>query len=494
MADYTLRVRRYKPEEGSGPYWQDFDVDLDPTLSVLDGLLQARDDTDGSLSVRCSCRAAICGSCGVKINGQSTLACLTQIGEAQEAANRRNGGSEPVVVEPMGNMPVIKDLIVDMESTHWEKIRRVTPWLLPDGEPPEREYVVPPESMIDITQSMACIQCGACVSSCLSMEADPDFIGPAALAKAYRFVGDPRDGQTRERLYDLAQDPHGIYDCTHCFSCVDACPKGVAPMDQIMRLRRRAGSDEGIDDVNNGHRHEIAFSKIIEKKGTLDESLLLQESYAQGIKGKLKPSMGAITGLLGSIPTAVRGIRTGKMRSLSKLIPGVHPKLPDGAQDEVKRIYGHAEEHGEELNLYITGEEEIEPEPDEEDLSGQPAEGAAEKSEEASEGATGESAGPPDDEVGGTATPSEAPAVGGGRQHMDKVTEGGTTASTGEATGGETAADERAEGDGDADVSTGDAGAGAGTEMAGAGDPDAGEAEGDVGAEDEEKPEEEERS
>ena len=211
--------------------------------------------------------------------------------------------------------------------------------------------------MIDVTQSMACIQCGACVSSCLSMEVDPDFIGPAALAKAYRFVGDPRDSQRRERLYDLAQDPHGIYDCTHCFSCIDACPKGVAPMDQIMRLRRLAGDDEEIDDLNNGRRHERAFTKIIEKKGTLDESLLLQESYAEGVKGKLKPSKGAITGLVGSIPTALRGIRTGKMRSLSKLIPGVHPKLPGDAQDQVKRIYKHAEEHREELNLYITGEE-----------------------------------------------------------------------------------------------------------------------------------------
>jgi succinate dehydrogenase / fumarate reductase, iron-sulfur subunit len=281
----------------------------------------------------------------------------------------------------MGNMPVIKDLVTDMEATHWEKFRRVTPWLIPEGPPPEREYIVPPESMVDVTQSVACIQCGACVSACLSMEADPDFIGPAALAKAYRFVGDPRDGQTEERLYDLANDPHGIYDCTHCFACIEACPKGVAPMNQIMRLRRAAGDGFGIDDVNNGHRHEIAFAKIIEKKGTLDESLLLQESYAAGIKGKLMPSMGAIRGLLGSIPTAIRGLRTGKMRSLPKLIPGVHHKLPDGSQDHVKRIYEHTEEHSTELNLYIIGEGgeeeqqldhaadappgEIEPEPDE---------------------------------------------------------------------------------------------------------------------------------
>jgi len=381
MAEYTIKVRRFQPESGEGPYWEQFNVDLDPSLSVLDGLLQAKDNEDGSLAVRCSCRAAICGSCGMKVNGQSTLGCKTQIGEAQEQANKmlaatgttaaqadspiRGEGEyavagvpsdSPIVIEPMGNMPVIKDLITDMESTHWTKIRRVTPWLLPHGEPPEREYVVDPESMIDITQSMACIQCGACVSSCLSMEADPGFIGPAALAKAYRFVGDPRDAETQERLHDLAEDPHGIYDCTHCFSCIDACPKGVAPMDQIMRLRRKAG-EEGIEDPNSGHDHEIAFVKIIEKKGTLDESLLLQESFAPGVKGKIKPNKRAIREMLGSIPTAVRGIKTGKMRSLQKLIPGVHHKLPGGAQDDVKAIYRHAEEHKEEFNLYIKGEE-----------------------------------------------------------------------------------------------------------------------------------------
>jgi succinate dehydrogenase / fumarate reductase iron-sulfur subunit len=356
MPEYTLKIRRYQPESGRGPYWEQFRVELEESLSVLDGILQAKDRDDGSLAVRCSCKAAICGSCGVKINGQSTLACKTQIGHAHQAANRRNGGSEPIVVEPMANMPVIKDLVTDMESTHWAKIRRVTPWLLPAGEPPEREYIVPPESMIDITQSMACIQCGACVSSCLSMEADPEFIGPAALAKAYRFVGDPRDAETRERLYDLAQDPHGIYDCTHCFNCIDACPKGVAPMDQIMRLRRAAGHEYEIDDVNNGRRHEIAGVKIIESKGTLDESLNLQETYAPGLKGKLVPRPAGIKALIQSLPTAIRGIKTGKMRSLPKLIPGVHPKLPDGAQDEVKAIYEHAEDHRQELNLYIKGE------------------------------------------------------------------------------------------------------------------------------------------
>ena len=136
MSAYTLKVRRYQPEatedDKRGAYWETFDVELDPTLSVLDGLLQAKNDEDGTIAVRCSCRAAICGSCGVKINGQSTLACKTQLGEAAEEARDRPARDEPVeiTVEPMGNMPVIKDLVTDMESTHWTKFRRVTPWLL----------------------------------------------------------------------------------------------------------------------------------------------------------------------------------------------------------------------------------------------------------------------------------------------------------------------------------------------------------------------------
>src|SRR5215218_2301062 len=124
MAEFTLKVRRFQPEEAEGPYWESFDVDLDPTLYVLDGLLQAKDRDDGSLAVRCSCRAAICGSCGMKINGQSTLACKTMLEEAQSYAESHavgaqegedktktslNGGKPAIVVEPMGNMPVVKD-------------------------------------------------------------------------------------------------------------------------------------------------------------------------------------------------------------------------------------------------------------------------------------------------------------------------------------------------------------------------------------------------
>src|SRR4051794_11899932 len=343
MAEYTLKLRRYTPESGEAAYWQEFKIDLDGHRSVLDGILQAKDRQDGSIGIRCSCRAAICGSCGVRINGKPALACHTHLDEAETTKL-----GDTITVEPMGNMPVIKDLIVDMDAVHWKKIQRVTPWLLPEGDPPEREYVVPMESMIDVTQSMACIQCGACVSDCLSMETDPLFIGPAALAKEYRFVGDPRDGQHRERLRDLAEDPHGIYDCTHCFNCIEACPKGVAPMSQIMRLRRIAGDDHEIDDRNNGHRHEMAFVKNIERNGLLHEADLLPDSYG----GKFHPR--AVPELLSSLPAILRALQRGKVT------PGGALLHKHKAPKEVKRIFRdiHDREERYELNLYVVGEEE----------------------------------------------------------------------------------------------------------------------------------------
>ncbi len=349
MADYQLKIRRFDPESGEPAYWENHGVDLPPERSVLDGILQVKDRTDGSIAIRCSCRAAICGSCGVRINGKSALACNTRIGEAAEGA--RDG---EITVEPMGNMPVIKDLITDMEAVHWKKIRRVVPWLLPaDEPPPNSEYIVPAEAMLDVTQAMACIQCGVCVSACLSLEVDPEFIGPAALAKAYRFVGDPRDGEHETRLKDLAADPHGIYDCTHCFACVEVCPKDVAPMNQIMRLRRKASDDFEIKDDNNGYGHEKAFVKLVEKYGTLHEAQLLPRSFGQGslVRGQLEP--GAVKQLIRELPTAARGLKSGKVTPKKALL---HPKLPD--QDQVRRIFHEIESHDEriELNLYIVGE------------------------------------------------------------------------------------------------------------------------------------------
>ncbi len=343
MPDFTLKIRRYLPESGEAAFWQEYTVDLEGHRSVLEAILTARAEQDGSIGIRCSCRAAICGSCGVRINGKPGLACNTHLEHVA------GDGSEPITVEPMGNMPVLKDLIVDMDAVHWKKIQRVTPWLLPEGDPPAREYIVPHEAMVDVTQSMACIQCGACVSDCLSMEVDPLFIGPAALAKAYRFVGDPRDGARHERLEDLSEDPHGIYDCTHCFNCIDACPKGVAPMSQIMRLRRIAGSDEEINDRNNGHRHETAFVKNIRKNGLLHEADLLPDSYG----GKFHPR--AVPELVESLPVITTALLRRKVTPTKALL---HPHRKEFKG--LRRIFDEIEEKDQrlELNLYVTGVEE----------------------------------------------------------------------------------------------------------------------------------------
>ena len=271
-----------------------------------------------------------------------------QLGEAVRGASADGA----IVVEPMGNMPVLKDLIVDMDSVHWRKIKQVQPWLVPAEPEPEREYLVPHESMVNVTQSMACIQCGACVSDCLSMEVDPLFVGPAALAKAYRFVSDPRDGDDRGRLSDLAADPHGMYDCTHCFNCIDACPKGVTPMSQIMRLRRIAGSDLGIEDANNGSRHERAFVANIRRNGLLHEADLLTDSYG----GKLRPR--TVPVLLDSLPGILTALRRRKF-SLRDAVGHPHRNAELGHQPYFDLIEGRDERV--ELNLYVAGYEDEAP-------------------------------------------------------------------------------------------------------------------------------------
>jgi len=351
LQEFTLRIRRFNPETGEAPYWEEHTVELAPHRSVLEGLLQAKARFDGSIGVRCSCRAAICGSCGVRVNGQPGLACHTHLDKALSTA--KDG---VIVVEPMGNMPVIKDLIVDMDAVHWKKIQRVTPWLINKTPIPEREYVVPRESMVDVTQTMACIQCGACVSDCLSMEVHPEFIGPAALAKAYRFVGDPRDAEQFERLNDLSEDPAGIYDCTHCFKCIEACPKGVAPMSQIMRLRRRAGSDHDIVDRNNGQRHEETMTKLIRDFGLLHEAEMLPRSYG-GYSWFAKFSPAAGLELLDSLPVITRALLRRKVTPMKAIFGH---KIPKGDLQSIQRIFEEIESKEErvEFNLYISGTDE----------------------------------------------------------------------------------------------------------------------------------------
>ena len=263
-----LDVYRYDPESGEGAGRQQYEVELPEYGTVLDALLDIRDEQDGTLSLRCSCRSAICGSCSMKINGQSRLACKTLVSQIQNE-------SDTVTVDPMGNMPVVKDLVVDMDS-FWDKVRSVEPYLQPEGPEPERENLVSNDAMMRLAVAMNCIMCGACVSDCTVLEVDESFIGPAALAKAFRFAADPRDGHREERLRDYVE-PSGIWDCTRCFMCVQACPKDVEPMERIMDLRVMA-IDEGLTG-SRGARHVEGFAGAVKHSGRLDEFALARKTY-----------------------------------------------------------------------------------------------------------------------------------------------------------------------------------------------------------------------
>ncbi len=318
--DVTLRVRRLDPEsDDPTPFWQDYTVSIEDNGTVLDALIKVREDDDGTLSLRCSCRSSICGSCAMRINGHAGLACKTQAAAVLQEGN-------VITIEPAGNMPVIKDLVVDFDL-FWDKINQVVPFLQPQGPEPEQEYVVSNEAMLHLSSVTSCIMCGACVSDCTVLEVDPSFLGPAALAKAYRFTADPRDGDqngvSRERLEELNK-PSGIWDCTRCLECVQACPKGVAPMERIMAMRDQAIS-AGLHDTN-GARHTEAFSDSVEHSGWLDELKLVPKSLG----------MTNISGMLGMAPVAIQAFTHGKMPPL------IHKKI-EGA-DNVKRIFEQVEE------------------------------------------------------------------------------------------------------------------------------------------------------
>ena len=309
--DVTVSVKRYDPEaENPASYWADYTVEVDQFTTVLDTLIKIREDTDGSLALRCSCRSAICGSCAMRINGHAGLACKTRVSNISP-------GGEPLTVEPAGVMPVIKDLVVDM-TPFWDKVNAVEPWLQPQGPEPEGEYIAPNEDMLHLARVMDCIMCGACVSDCTVLEVDPNFLGPAALAKAYRFVADPRDSQDTARLKALSEYT-GIWDCTRCYECVQVCPKGVAPMDRIMSLRDKA-MRLGYDN-KPGALHTNAFAEILGHSGWLDELRLIMKTVG----------MFNLPAMLNMAPVGLRALAKGKMP------PIVHKMLPN--VENVRRIF-----------------------------------------------------------------------------------------------------------------------------------------------------------
>jgi succinate dehydrogenase / fumarate reductase iron-sulfur subunit len=295
-----LKVKRTNPETGAGGY-SAYEIDTVESATLLDALIQVREYEDGTLALRCSCRSAICGSCAMRVNGRARLACRAKV-----IAITGGDESMELVVEPMGNMPVVKDLVNDMES-FWSKMRQVDPYLQPVGAEPESEYRVPNESMLDLTRTMNCIMCGACVSDCTVLEVDRNFIAPAALAKAYRVVGDPRDGHEHERLVKLSEYG-GIWDCTRCNMCVEVCPKGVAPMNRILQLREMA-IEAGITN-NAGSRHTNIFTKSIVDGGRLNEVWMVPGSVG----------MFNLPRIMKEMPGALKMLRAGKL-PLSQMVP-----------------------------------------------------------------------------------------------------------------------------------------------------------------------------
>jgi succinate dehydrogenase / fumarate reductase iron-sulfur subunit len=271
----ALKIWRFDPQSGERVL-REYEVDAPEWACLLDVLDLIKDKHDGTLAYRKSCRMMICGSCGMRMDGRAVLACKERMKPIVDA------GHVPVI-SPMGNMPVLKDLVVDM-NPFWGKIRAVKPWLDPGyDEVAEKERIVSQQQMNVIHKEALCIMCGCCVSECNSMEADPEFLGPAALAKGFRFVGDARDQADVERLNSLNSE-HGIWDCTRCYFCNERCPKGVDPRDAIAKLGAESVK-QGIDH-DMGAKHAKWFVRSAETTGWLRETELVPKT--QGLVSAIK--------------------------------------------------------------------------------------------------------------------------------------------------------------------------------------------------------------
>ncbi len=225
-AAHTARLRVHRRTTGeTAPRYDTFDVPVGPDTTVLDALVAVRRTRDPSLTFRHSCFHASCGTCGMRVNGREGLACVTKIGEAAE-----------VVVEPLANLPVVSDLVVEMDPFYgdFERAGRAlvrASEVLPTGAAAEG---------VDVrTRYEDCIECGICVSACPIAGSDPRYLGPAALAAAWRTVAEPR-GASPAAALRLTDDEHGIWRCHVAYECTEACPSNADPAGSIMRLRRAA--------------------------------------------------------------------------------------------------------------------------------------------------------------------------------------------------------------------------------------------------------------
>ena len=210
-----LRIQRYDPEAGGKPHWEAYRVEADPMARVLDLLHTVKAEQDGSLTFRRSCGHAICGSDAMFINGRNRLACKIRVDQL----------GRKISVAPLPGLPIVKDLVVDMDD-FFAKYRSVKPYLVNDTEPPARERRQSVAERARFDDTTRCILCAACTTSCPSFWSQPGYVGPAAIVQAHRFIFDSRDEGAGERLEILA-DADGVWRCRTIFNCVDACPRGI---------------------------------------------------------------------------------------------------------------------------------------------------------------------------------------------------------------------------------------------------------------------------
>jgi succinate dehydrogenase / fumarate reductase iron-sulfur subunit len=221
-----LKIRRFNPEADKKPWWGKYEVEVEPTDRVLDALHYVKWYQDGTLTLRRSCAHGVCGSDAIRINGRNRLACKVLIKETG-----RN-----ITVEPILGLPVIKDLVVDMEPfmAHY---RSVMPFLVNDDPPPGTERLQSIEERERFDDTTKCILCAACTTSCPSFWAKGEYVGPAAIVQAHRFIFDSRDQASQERL-DILADADGVWRCRTIYNCTEACPREIEVTQAIAEVKK----------------------------------------------------------------------------------------------------------------------------------------------------------------------------------------------------------------------------------------------------------------
>ncbi len=268
--DVTFRIFRFNPQVDSKPYFDDYTIPVERGVTVLRSLNYIKEHIDASISFRAFCQAGICGSCGMRVNGLSQLACTTQVWDV--LAKSRESGI--IKVEPLRNLPLIKDLIVDMDPLV-DKMKHYSNWIdstMPESSMGKKEFLISEAEFLRYDKATDCILCASCVSECSILRANKEYVSPAVLLKSYRMNVDSRDAIHGKRLAELVKD-HGVWDCTHCYRCQESCVKSIPIMDAIHGIREDAIELRGMKDTS-GSKHAEAFMSDIEKKGKLVEATL----------------------------------------------------------------------------------------------------------------------------------------------------------------------------------------------------------------------------